>query len=131
VTVLVFGVFGVAFHLLGLLIARPYWPTLMYLRNQLFAIAFLLAAVQILDFLSFHYLFGPWAIIIGDLMKDLARFLAVLCIFVFGFSMHVVALNQPFRNQTPDEVRRNQRPINYTGPFSEGAFLILAFLDLH
>nr|QDQ16921.1 trpn [Danaus plexippus] len=52
----------------------------------------------ILDFLSFHHLFGPWAIIIGDLMKDLGRFLAVLAIFVFGFSMHIVALNQPFRN---------------------------------
>ncbi|XP_063822335.1 ankyrin-1 [Ostrinia nubilalis] len=51
-----------------------------------------------LDFLSFHHLFGPWAIIIGDLMKDLGRFLAVLAIFVFGFSMHIVALNQPFRN---------------------------------
>ncbi|CAG9578217.1 unnamed protein product [Danaus chrysippus] len=57
-----------------------------------------LACVQILDFLSFHHLFGPWAIIIGDLMKDLGRFLAVLAIFVFGFSMHIVALNQPFRN---------------------------------
>lgn len=120
VAVLLFGVFGVALHLMGLIIARPYWPTLMYLRNQLFAIAFLLAAVQILDFLSFHYLFGPWAIIIGDLMKDLARFLAVLCIFVFGFSMHVVALNQPFRNQTPEEVKKGVKPINYTGPFSEG-----------
>ncbi|XP_065340589.1 serine/threonine-protein phosphatase 6 regulatory ankyrin repeat subunit C isoform X2 [Cloeon dipterum] len=119
VTVLVFGIFGVAFHLLGLVIARPYWPTLMYLRNQLFALAFLLAAVQILDFLSFHYLFGPWAIIIGNLMKDLARFLAVLCIFVFGFSMHVVALNQPFRNQTPEEIKKNMSPIVYTGPFSE------------
>ncbi|CAH0702580.1 unnamed protein product [Spodoptera exigua] len=54
--------------------------------------------LQILDFLSFHHLFGPWAIIIGDLMKDLGRFLAVLAIFVFGFSMHIVALNQPFRN---------------------------------
>ncbi|KAL1139667.1 hypothetical protein AAG570_006645 [Ranatra chinensis] len=101
--VLLFGVFGVALHLLALLIDRPYWPTLMYLRNQLFALSFLLACVQILDFLSFHYLFGPWAIIIGNLMKDLARFLAVLGIFVFGFSMHVVALNQPFKNQTPDE----------------------------
>ncbi|KAL0267531.1 UNVERIFIED_CONTAM: hypothetical protein PYX00_009777 [Menopon gallinae] len=94
--VLLFGIFGVALHLLGFLIARPYWPTLMYLRNQLFALAFLLACVQILDFLSFHHLFGPWAIIIGNLMKDLARFLAVLAIFIFGFSMHIVALNQPF-----------------------------------
>jgi cytochrome c biogenesis factor len=76
--------------------------------------------VQILDFLSFHYLFGPWAIIIGNLMKDLARFLAVLGIFVFGFSMHIVALNQPFKNQTPDEVRRGVKPTTNTGIFSDG-----------
>lgn len=68
----------------------------MYLRNQMFALSFLMACVQILDFLSFHHLFGPWAIIIGDLMKDLARFLVVLSIFVFGFSMQIVAMNHPF-----------------------------------
>jgi hypothetical protein len=61
----------------------------------MFAISFLMACVQILDFLSFHHLFGPWAIIIGDLMKDLARFLVVLSIFVFGFSMQIVAMNHP------------------------------------
>lgn len=86
-------------------IERMYWPTLMYCRNQLFALSFLLACVQILDFLSFHHLFGPWAIIIGNLMKDLARFLAVLAIFVFGFSMQFVALNQPFRNFNNDDLR--------------------------
>lgn len=119
-TVLLFGIFGVAAHLLGYIIDRPYWPTLMYLRNQLFAVSFLLACVQILDFLSFHYLFGPWAIIIGNLMKDLARFLAVLGIFVFGFSMHIVALNQPFKNQTPEEIRAGVQNHKYKGIFSEG-----------
>lgn len=122
--VLLFGIFGVALHLLGVLIDRPYWPTLMYLRNQLFALAFLLACVQILDFLSFHYLFGPWAIIIGNLMKDLARFLAVLAIFVFGFSMHIVALNQPFRNLTPQQIQANIKPHPYQGLFGEGTIPI-------
>ncbi|XP_050310455.1 serine/threonine-protein phosphatase 6 regulatory ankyrin repeat subunit A isoform X3 [Anthonomus grandis grandis] len=97
ISVLLFSIFGVGTHLIGLVfVEKRYWPTLMYCRNQLFALSFLLACVQILDFLSFHHLFGPWAIIIGNLMKDLARFLAVLAIFVFGFSMMFVALNQPF-----------------------------------
>lgn len=120
VALLLFGILGVGLHILGLVIERVYWPTLMYMRNQLFAIAFLLACVQILDFLSFHHLFGPWAIIIGDLMKDLARFLAVLAIFVFGFSMHIVALNQPFRNQTPEQVAKNKPVLNETHAFAEG-----------
>ncbi|XP_058818348.1 serine/threonine-protein phosphatase 6 regulatory ankyrin repeat subunit A isoform X2 [Topomyia yanbarensis] len=107
VLVLLFGIIGVGAHVSGMLyVQKMYWPTLLYCRNQLFALSFLLACVQILDFLSFHHLFGPWAIIIGDLLKDLARFLAVLAIFVFGFSMHIVALNQSFKNLDPDEVRR-------------------------
>ncbi|XP_055387350.1 serine/threonine-protein phosphatase 6 regulatory ankyrin repeat subunit A isoform X6 [Condylostylus longicornis] len=111
--VLLFGMAGVGVHVAALLfVGKEYWPTLIYCRNQCFALSFLLACVQILDFLSFHHLFGPWAIIIGDLLKDLARFLAVLAIFVFGFSMHIVALNQSFQNFTPEEVARfnKQKP---------------------
>lgn len=66
-------------------------------RNNLFAIALLLASVQLLDFLSFHHLFGPWAVIIGKLMVDLGRFLVILLIFVFGFSMYVAAIYNPLR----------------------------------
>jgi len=120
--VLLFGVFGVAVHVLGMVvIVKPYWPTLMYIRNQLFAVSFLMACVQILDFLSFHHLFGPWAIIIGDLIQDLSRFLAVLAIFVFGFSMQIVALNQPFRNLTPKQALADKPAHSYgSAPFAEG-----------
>ncbi|XP_068632382.1 serine/threonine-protein phosphatase 6 regulatory ankyrin repeat subunit B isoform X2 [Battus philenor] len=110
IAVLLLGMIGVATHVVGWIFIMPkYWPTLMYCRNQCFALSFLLACVQILDFLSFHHLFGPWAIIIGDLMKDLGRFLAVLAIFVFGFSMHIVALNQPFRNLNKPEDNKYAR----------------------
>jgi hypothetical protein len=54
-----------------------------------------MCCVQLLDFLTFHYLFGPWAIIISNLMVDLGRFLVILFIFIFGFSMHVAAIYQP------------------------------------
>ncbi|XP_026463425.1 uncharacterized protein LOC113366088 [Ctenocephalides felis] len=119
--VLLFGICGVGVHLSGIVfVEKQYWATLMYCRNQCFALSFLLACVQILDFLSFHHLFGPWAIIIGDLLKDLARFLAVLAIFVFGFSMHIVALNQPFENKlSPDAIRKLNRQDK--GYFSDGS----------
>lgn len=120
--VLLFGICGVGVHLSGIVfVEKQYWATLMYCRNQCFALSFLLACVQILDFLSFHHLFGPWAIIIGDLLKDLARFLAVLAIFVFGFSMHIVALNQPFENKlSPDAIRKLNRQDK--GYFSDGQY---------
>ena len=121
ILVLLFGVVGVGCHVAGMVfVERQFWPTLMYVRNQFFALSFLLACVQILDFLSFHHLFGPWAIIIGDLLKDLARFLAVLAIFVFGFSMHIVALNQSFHNLTPEELRGLNRKVNGAESFSDG-----------
>lgn len=47
--------------------------TMLYLKNQLFAFALLFAFVEFLDFLTVHHLFGPWAIIIRDLMYDLTR----------------------------------------------------------
>ena len=57
----------------------------------------LLSSVQILDFLSFHPLFGPWAVIIAKLLVDLGRFLVVLFIFLLGFSMFVSAIYVPIR----------------------------------
>lgn len=130
--VLLFGIAGVGVHVASMVfVPITYWPTLMYCRNQCFALSFLLACVQILDFLSFHHLFGPWAIIIGDLLKDLARFLAVLAIFVFGFSMHIVALNQSFHNLAPDEVRRLGRTSASLPYFSDGKYLLLLFDKLN
>lgn len=124
ILVLLFGIVGVGCHVVGYakLIKWYHWPTLMYVRNQFFALSFLLACVQILDFLSFHHLFGPWAIIIGDLLKDLARFLAVLAIFVFGFSMHIVALNQSFANldDTKEGMRRLAQAERNAPYFSAG-----------
>ena len=40
------------------------WLQLIYIRNVIIGLSFLCSCIQILDFLSFHHLFGPWAIII-------------------------------------------------------------------
>ena len=40
------------------------WLQLIYIRNVVIGLSFLCSCIQILDFLSFHHLFGPWAIII-------------------------------------------------------------------
>ena len=58
--------------------------------------SFLLGMVQILDFLKFHHMFGPWAIIISSLLVDLGKFMTVLCLFLIGFSMLITAMNTPF-----------------------------------
>jgi hypothetical protein len=53
-------------------------------------------------------------------LKDLARFLAVLAIFVFGFSMNMVSLNQPF--QPPSKVGQKLEKSKVSPTFSEGTF---------
>ncbi|ODM89562.1 Ankyrin-3 [Orchesella cincta] len=106
VAVLVSCYCGLILHCVAFALDKASYGTVLYIRDQLLGLGILLACVQILDFLSFHYLFGPWAIIIGNLMKDLARFLAVLAIFMVGFSLVMAALNHPIhprRKQLPED----------------------------
>lgn len=77
--------------------------TILYLKNQFFAFGLLFAFVQYLDFLTVHHLFGPWAIIIRDLMYDLARFLVILILFIAGFTLHVTSIFQPCYQPIDDD----------------------------
>ena len=73
-----------------------YRSIMMYIRNQFMGITLLFCWIQILDFLAFHPLFGPWAIIIGECLLDVGKFVVVLSLFMMGFSMLAPAMNQPF-----------------------------------
>ena len=98
VGVLALSVVGILVHL----VAAPAFSVddtkrldCLFARNQFFAMALLLCFVQLMDFLSFHSVFGPWAIIIGELMVDLMRFLVVLAIFLVGFAFNIAAIYLP------------------------------------
>lgn len=86
---------GVFCHVLAFAFDTNDRLLLIFIRNYFFAWALLMCFVQLLDFLSFHHLFGPWAIIIRDLLKDLTRFLVILLIFIAGFTLHLLAIYQP------------------------------------
>ena len=98
-----FGAVAVGLHLALFLIPPDYTNIFLYVRNQFLAWSFLFSMVQILDFLKFHHMFGPWAIIISSLLVDLGKFMTVLFLFLIGFSMLVTAMNTPFYQLT--EVR--------------------------
>ncbi len=78
----------------------------LYARNQFMGFALLLCFVQLLDFLSFHHLFGPWAIIIRDLMKDLMRFLVILMLFMMGFTLQLASIYRPVYAPIPENVNK-------------------------
>jgi len=90
------GALAVGIHLTLFALPENYTYVLLYIRNQMLAWSFLLGMVQILDFLKFHHMFGPWAIIISSLLVDLGKFMTVLCLFLIGFSMLITAMNTPF-----------------------------------
>lgn len=90
------NVIAIGIHVAAVFTNDEYWPLLIYIRNLFVGLSFLCCCIQILDFLSFHYLFGPWAIIISSLIIDTGKFLTVLMLFEFGFTMLVLAMNQPY-----------------------------------
>ncbi|XP_059080155.1 serine/threonine-protein phosphatase 6 regulatory ankyrin repeat subunit B-like [Tigriopus californicus] len=96
IVIIFLNVVAVGIHVAAIFVDNSHWPLLIYIRNLFIGLSFLCCCVQILDFLSFHHLFGPWAIIISSLMIDLGKFLTILMLFESGFTMLVVAMNQPY-----------------------------------
>lgn len=93
---LVIGFAAILVHLFGAVcLPDQLIPYVLFTRNQLLALVLLLSFVELLNFLTFHHLFGPWAVIIQDLMKDMMRFLVIMGIFLVGFSLTVSAIYVP------------------------------------
>jgi hypothetical protein len=84
----------------------------LYIKNQFFAFVLLFTFVQYLEFLTVHHLFGPWAIIIRDIMNDLARFMVILFLFIAGFTLHVTSIFQP-AYKPGDDVRESVHCVCY------------------
>lgn len=66
VALLVTSAGAIVVHAVAFLLPAEYWPVCLFARNQLLAVVLLFCCMLLLEFLSFHYLFGPWAIIIGE-----------------------------------------------------------------
>lgn len=94
IIIIFLGVMGIVTHIVCLAFDGRDLYTCLYIRNQILATALLLCFVQVLDFLSFHHLFGPWAIIISSLVFDLVKFVVILAVFMFGFTLHISAIYQ-------------------------------------
>ena len=92
----ILGIFGYITHGVGAFLDPSWWSFIIYVRNMFYGIPLLLATILILDFLSFHHLFGPWAIIIGELLLDVGKFVVVLSLFIAGYSLLVAQMNLPF-----------------------------------
>ena len=52
-------------------------------------------------------MFGPLALIIGKQIEDTLKFLVLLALFLFGFTMLTMALNEPLVFDKKDKVAIN------------------------
>lgn len=102
--ILFFSTGAIITHFSSCFLTAPTLPELIYIRNQLLALSTFMCLVVFLDFISIHHLFGPWTIIIRDLMGDLFRFLVILLIFLFGFACMLTATIQPTQTPGPIDV---------------------------
>ncbi|XP_016365820.1 serine/threonine-protein phosphatase 6 regulatory ankyrin repeat subunit C-like [Sinocyclocheilus rhinocerous] len=116
-------------HLLA--VFTQWWPPshlhCLFARNVLLAVAMMLAFIQLLEFLTFHHLFGPWAIIIRDLMKDLCRFAVILMLFHTAFTLSLTALCQPLYPQDWDNSNGN---VTIPDPLNMSVLLFFALFGL-
>uniref|UniRef100_T1IHG8 Uncharacterized protein n=1 Tax=Strigamia maritima TaxID=126957 RepID=T1IHG8_STRMM len=101
VVILAICAVGIVIHIVALMvfslldqIDREERVKILYIRNQFLGISLFLSFTLLLDYLTFHYLFGPWTIIIRNLLSDLGRFLVILSIFLFGFTFQIMAIGQ-------------------------------------
>ncbi|KAK7139556.1 hypothetical protein R3I93_016630 [Phoxinus phoxinus] len=119
-------------HLLAVLSQR--WPPAhlhcLFARNVLLAVAMTLGFIQLLEFLTFHHLFGPWAIIIRDLIKDLCRFAVILMLFHTAFTLSLTALCQPLYPQDRDNITVNAAQVRVPGPLNMSVLLFFALFGL-
>ena len=110
------GVVAFIIHISAIFVDPAHWSLLMYIRNQCMGLTLLMCAIQVLDFLAFHPLFGPWAIIIGECLKDVGKFMVVLSLFVGGYALFGTTLNQPFghpndyqsKEKNPDKLKQKE-----------------------
>uniref|UniRef100_H2YS48 Uncharacterized protein n=1 Tax=Ciona savignyi TaxID=51511 RepID=H2YS48_CIOSA len=94
---------AIVIHLVGF--AYPYFglssppesvkqrQEVIYVRNICLSAAMTFAFVQFLEFLSFHYLFGPWSKIIGGLLNDLIKFGVIVLMFIVSFNELLLVVN--------------------------------------
>ncbi|XP_055354606.1 serine/threonine-protein phosphatase 6 regulatory ankyrin repeat subunit B-like [Paramacrobiotus metropolitanus] len=92
VLILVFSLLAIIIHVAAIFVVDGRHVTLLYVRSQLLATACFFADIRLLSYLSFHQLFGPFGVMLGDLMMDAARFLVLLSLFIVGFTFSFSAL---------------------------------------
>ncbi|GAU98766.1 hypothetical protein RvY_09869 [Ramazzottius varieornatus] len=130
VTLFLAGV-AVTVHIAAAGVDKETRVILLYIRSQLLATACFFADIQILSYLSFHQLFGPFGIMISDIVVDLARFWVLFSLFWLGFSFSLSTLYEAYIPADPAKVYDGAIIMNMVvDPFTAAQLLYWAIFGL-
>ncbi|XP_015788937.1 uncharacterized protein LOC107365878 isoform X2 [Tetranychus urticae] len=102
---------------------------ILFMRNQIWAWAMLFSFIDFLNFLTVHPLFGPWGVIIVELLGDLIKFVSVLMLFIAGFTLHICAIYQPVY-QSHVNASFSSHGTTFMEPAKTGEILLWALFGL-
>ncbi|XP_065668333.1 serine/threonine-protein phosphatase 6 regulatory ankyrin repeat subunit C isoform X7 [Hydra vulgaris] len=86
---------GISIHILAYFFENRNRENLMYARDNVLAFALFILFIQLFDYLAMHEIFGPWTVMIDNLVMDVLKFIAVLVLFVVAFTLQVCAIYKP------------------------------------
>lgn len=87
--IIALGFVAIGVHIVAFILNATYYSTndewhrltkldVFYCRNQILGLVLLLSFIELLNFLTFHPLFGPWGVIIIEILSDLGEFRDVI-----------------------------------------------------
>lgn len=99
ILLLIFSAIALFCHLLAVCVQLHHQHTLnsLFARHVILVFAMILGFIQLLEFLMFHHMIGPWAIVIKNQMKDLVRFAIIMLLFHVAFSLSFTGICEPVR----------------------------------
>ena len=98
----VLGILSYIVHAVGIFLDPSWYSFIIYVRNLFYGFSLLFATILILDFLSFHPLFGPWGIIIGELLMDVGKF--ILNFFIITAPSSLLHINLFINRILPKDI---------------------------
>ena len=100
VSLCVISAVGIAINVLAYFFDGRTRENLMYARDNVLAFALFILFIQLFDYLAMHEIFGPWTVMIDNLVMDVLKFIAVLMLFIVAFTLQMCAVYKPVYNKS-------------------------------
>ena len=91
-------------HVVAMFMSDTTREEIMYSRDNILGVVLVTLMSQIMFFLSLNQMFGPWSIIIARLVIDVFKFLVIMFLFIFAFTLHTAVVFKQVYGRTEVDV---------------------------